>query len=112
MAKLDNKTKPEKSHTDKIIIPDGSKSLTWSIRDIDIETRMIIAKAAKLNGKTISQYIMDDVRAFAQSQIVQTRQPATSQDLENQISVMNLLERIEMLESRVGKSFFKRVLGL
>ena len=94
MAKSTDKTKTEKSHTEKNTINDSSKSLTWSIRDIDLETRMIIAKAAKLCGKTISQYIIDDVRAFAQSQITQTRQPATSQDKDN----INILARLEKLE--------------
>lgn len=101
MAKSIDKTKPEKSHTEINAPHDSSKSLTWSIRDVDLETRMIIAKAAKLHSKTISQFMIDDVRAFAQSQITQTKLPATSQDRANQIDLAQILKELANFKSEL-----------
>lgn len=101
MVKIADKTKDEKSHTEKKPVNIGSKSLTWSIRDVDLETRMIIAKAAKLHSKTISEYVIQDVRALAQSQLSQTTLPATSQDMNNQISLVKIMDKLEGIESRL-----------
>lgn len=113
MAKPADKTKEQKSQTEEKQVNDSSKSLTWSIRDIDLETRMIIAKAAKLHGKTISQYITDDVRAFSQGQITQTKLPATSQDMDNQVSLAKIMEKLEAMDSRISdtenRSIWKRL---
>lgn len=113
MAKLANKTNDKKNKTEKKANSDPIKSLTWSIRDVGLETRAIIIKAAKLHGKTISQYITDDVRAFAQGQIVKTNLPATSKDMDNQISLAKIMEKLEGIESRLpeteSKSFWGRL---
>lgn len=109
MAKSVSQTNNQKSQTGKKQPLDGTKSLTWSIRNIDMETRSIFTKAADLHGKTISQYMLEDLRAFAQGQIQQTRQPATAQDLDNQVNVATLIERLEKLESRLDKPLWKRI---
>ena len=51
--------------------PASSTAVTWSVRGVERETRAIIEKAAERAGKNLGQYLNDDVRGFAQSQISQ-----------------------------------------
>lgn len=46
--------------------------VTWSIRGVERDTRSVIEKATKRAGKTLGQYINDDVRSFAQVQLTQS----------------------------------------
>lgn len=113
MAKIDNKTKTEKSQTEEKPVIDSVKSFTWSIRDIDLETRAVYAKVAKMRGKTISQLMTGEIRAYLQGLLTQTKLPATSLDLDNQIDLAKIMEKLEALDSRISdtqnRSIWKRL---
>ena len=44
-------------------------SVTWSVRGVERETRAVIEKASDRVGKTLGQFLNDDVRGFAQGQL-------------------------------------------
>ena len=85
--------------------------VTWSIRGVQPDTRLVIEKAAHRSGKTIGQYINEDVRSFAQSQLTQTQLPAAPVDIQNQID--HLTKVVEGIANRMpqqGKqSFWKHL---
>ena len=85
--------------------------VTWSIRGVERDTRAVIEKAAERVGKTIGQYINEDVRSFAQGQLTHTQLPAAPLDIQNQID--HLTKMVEGIASRMpekGKrSFWKRL---
>jgi uncharacterized protein (DUF1778 family) len=88
-----------------------SGPVTWSIRGVERDTRSVIEKAAERAGKTIGQYINEDVRSFAQSQLTQTQLTAAPVDIQNQID--HLTKLVEGMANRMpehsSKSFWKRV---
>jgi len=81
----------------------------WSVRGVEADTRRVIEKAAERAGKTIGQYLNEDVRGFAQSQLTQTQLPAAPVDIQNQID--HLTKIVEGIASRLPdqskKSFLK-----
>ena len=83
----------------------------WSVRGVEADTRRVIEKAAERTGKTIGQYLNEDVRSFAQGQLTQTQLPAAPVDIQNQIE--QLTKMVEALTNRMpeqGKqSFWKRL---
>ena len=83
----------------------------WSVRGVEADTRRVIEKAAERVGKTIGQYINEDVRSFAQSQIIQTQLPAAPVDIQNQID--HLTKMVEGIATRLPeqgkKSFWGRL---
>lgn len=85
--------------------------VTWSIRAVERDTRSVIEKAAERAGKTIGQYINEDVRSFAQGQLTQTQLPAAPVDIQNQINHLTTI--IESIANRMPeqgkKSFWKRL---
>lgn len=87
--------------------------VTWSIRRVERDTRSVIEKAAERAGKTIGQYINEDVRSFAQGQITQTQLPAAPVDIQNQID--HLTKMVEGIATRLPeqgkKSFLQRLFG-
>ena len=87
------------------------RPVTWPIRGVEQDTRLVIEKAAERAGKTIGQYINEDVRSFAQSQLAQTRLPAAPVDIQNQIEHLTAI--IESIANRMPeqgkKSFWKRL---
>ena len=89
----------------------GSNPVTWSIRAVERDTRSVIEKAAERAGKTIGQYINEDVRSFAQGQLTQTKLPAAPADIQNQINHLTTI--IESIANRMPepgkKSFWKRL---
>jgi hypothetical protein len=89
----------------------GSNPVTWSIRGVERDTRAVIEKAAERAGKTIGQYINEDVRSFAQGQLTQTQLPAAPIDIQNQIDHLTTI--IEGIAGRMPeqgkKSFWKRL---
>ena len=92
----------------------GAKSqgpVTWSIRAVERDTRSIIEKAAERAGKTIGQYINEDVRSLAQSQLTQTQLPAAPVDIQNQINhLTTIIENIANRMPEPGKkSLWKRL---
>ena len=91
--------------------PKGSNPVTWSIRGVERDTRAVIEKAAERTGKTIGQYINEDVRSFAQGQLTQTQLPAAPVDIQNQIDhLTTIIEGIAKRMPEQGKkSFWKRL---
>ena len=89
----------------------GTAPVPWSVRGVEADTRRVIEKAAERTGKTIGQYINEDVRSFAQGQLTQTQLPAAPVDIQNQID--QLTQMIETLTSRMPepgrRSFWQRL---
>lgn len=110
MAKSASTTKVEENKTDKKQHSDSVKSLTWSIREVDLETRTVFSKVAKMRGKTISQLITGEVRAYLQGILTQDMLPATSKDMDNQISLAKIFEKIEKIEAKQNRPIWKRIL--
>ena len=93
--------------------PKSRGPVTWSIRGVGRDTRSVIEKAAERAGKTLGEYINEDVRSFAQSQLTQTQLPAAPVDIQNQID--HLTKMVEGIANRMPeqgkKSFWRRLLG-
>ena len=89
----------------------GTAPVPWSVRGIEPDTRRVIEKAAERAGKTIGQYINEDVRSFAQGQLTQTQIPAAPVDIQNQID--HLTKMVEGIANRMPeqgkKSFWQRL---
>ena len=58
---------------------------SWVVRGVNLETRAIIEKGASRAGKTISEYVNEDIRSLVQTQLTQPRLPAAPVDIKNQI---------------------------
>jgi hypothetical protein len=85
----------------------------WGVRGVDLETRAIIEKGANRAGKTMGQYINEDVRSLIQGQLTQTQLPANPKDIQNQIDhLTRMVEGIsERLPEQGKRSFWKRLFG-
>ncbi|GAB4041850.1 hypothetical protein [Spirosoma gilvum] len=85
----------------------------WAVRGVDLETRSIIEKGASRAGKTMGQYVNEDIRNMVQGQLTKSQLPAAPVDIQNQID--HLTKIVEGLASRMpeqGKqSFWKRLFG-
>ena len=85
----------------------------WAVRGVDLETRAIIEKGASRAGKTIGQYVNEDVRSLVQIQLTQPQLPAAPVDIQNQID--QLTKMVEGIANRMPesskKSFWQRVFG-
>lgn len=83
----------------------------WAVRGVDLETRAIIEKGASRAGKTMGQYINEDVRSLVQGQLTQPQLPVAPVDIQNQID--HLTKIVEGIANRMpeqGKqSFWKRL---
>lgn len=95
----------------------STTAVTWSVRGVERETRAIIEKAAERTGKTLGQYLNDDVRGFAQGQLSQAE--AVGQALVSprdlQVQVEQLTQMVEGIAARLAeparKSLWQRVFG-
>ena len=89
----------------------NSGPVTWSIRGVERDTRSVIEKAAERAGKTLGQYINEDVRSLVQSQLTQSQLPAAPVDIQNQID--HLTKIVEGIATRMPeqgkKSFWQRL---
>ncbi|ADB42965.1 hypothetical protein [Spirosoma linguale] len=105
------KAEPQPKNAESQLKSEGP--VTWSIRGVERDTRSVIEKAAERVGKTIGQYINEDFRSFAQSQLTQTQLPAAPVDIQNQID--HLTKMVEGIANRMPeqgkKSFWQRVFG-
>lgn len=78
----------------------------WSIRGIEFETRTAFEKAAERVGKTIGQYLNEDLRQHAQEQLKKGNQPpARQEDLRTEIDdlktvIAKLAQRSELESQR------------
>jgi predicted hydrocarbon binding protein len=83
----------------------------WAIRGVDLETRAIMEKTAQRAGKTMGQFVNEDVRSFCQGQLTQSQLPASPRDL--QVQVEQLTQLVEGIAARMAeparKSFWQRV---
>ena len=70
-------------------------------------------KTAQRAGKTIGQFVNEDVRAFFQGQLTQSQLPASPRDL--QVQVEQLTQMVEGIAARLNeparKSLWQRVFG-
>ena len=86
----------------------------WTVRGVDLETRTAIEKAAQRSGKTIGQYVNEDLRQYAQEQLKKGSQPPLRQeDLRTELDdikgmITQLAERMPAQEKR---GFFQRLFG-
>ena len=95
----------------------SSTAVTWSVRGVERETRAVIEKAAERTGKTLGQYLNDDVRGFAQGQLSQAEATgqavASPRDL--QVQVEQLTQMVEGIAARLNeparRSLWQRVFG-
>ena len=91
--------------------PASSTAVTWSVRGVERETRAVIEKAAERAGKTLGQYLNDDVRGFAQGQLIQAE--VTGQVLVSprdlQVQVEQLTQMVEGIASRLAEPARKRL---
>ena len=95
----------------------SSTAVTWSVRGVERETRAVIEKSADRAGKTLGQYLNDDVRGFAQGQLSQAeyigQAVASPRDL--QVQVEQLTQLVEGIAARMAeparKGFWQRVFG-
>ncbi|WP_044019337.1 hypothetical protein [Hymenobacter sp. APR13] len=85
----------------------------WAIRGVDLETRAIVEKTAQRAGKTMGQFVNEDVRSFCQGQLTQSQLPASPRDL--QVQVEQLTQLVEGIAARMAeparKGFWQRVFG-
>ena len=102
-----------------------NKPTPWTIKGVDPEARGIITKAAERSGKTLGEYMSQEVREFASGQIKRSAQPPMSpqditdslkadvQAMELRLATQNTEAmaalRRDLLESRKG--FFSRLFG-
>ena len=130
MATQDDITKPELSFTalDVAITepePEGKKAKggrprrapdvgLWTVRGVDLETRTAIEKAAQRSGKTIGQYVNEDLRQYVQDQLKKGSQPPMRQeDIRTELDdikgmITQLADRLPAQEKR---GFFQRLFG-
>lgn len=86
----------------------------WTVRGVDLETRTAIEKAAQRNGKTIGQYVNEDLRQYAQDQLKKGSQPPMRQeDIRTELDdikgmITQLADRLPIQEKR---GFFQRLFG-
>lgn len=83
----------------------------WAVRGVDQETRAIIEKGASRAGKTMGQYVNEDIRGLVQGQLTQSQLPAAPVDIQNQID--HLTKIVEGIANRLPeqskKSFWSRL---
>jgi hypothetical protein len=101
------------SPSEDIVAAKGSSPVTWSIRGVERDTRAVIEKAAERAGKTIGQYVNEDIRRLVQGQLVESRLPTAPADLQQQIDHLTTL--VEGMATRLpepGKrSVWQRLFG-
>ncbi|GAB3743488.1 hypothetical protein [Spirosoma lituiforme] len=85
----------------------------WAVRGVDLETRSIIEKGASRAGKTMGQYVNEDIRSLVQGQLTQSQLPAAPVDIQNQID--HLTKMVEGIANRMPEqgrsSFWRRLFG-
>lgn len=111
---IENKVGKKGGRPHKLI---SSTAVTWSVRGVERETRAIIEKAAERAGKTLGQYLNDEIRSLVQSQLTQSeaigQTVASPRDLQNQVE--QLTQIVEGIAARLAeperKGFWQRVFG-
>lgn len=85
----------------------------WAVRGVDLETRAIIEKGANRAGKTMGQYINEDIRSLVQGQLTQSQSPAAPVDIQNQIDHLTKMVKgiADRLPEQGKRSFWQRLIG-
>jgi hypothetical protein len=114
-------TKPEIGHAKSEIEknkggrPRKAPDVTpWTVRGVDPETRTAIEKAATRSGKTIGQYMNEDLRHYAQDQLRKGAQPPIRQeDIRTELDdIKGMISQLaERLPGPEKKGFFQRLFG-
>ena len=78
-----------------------------------METRAIVEKTAQRAGKTMGQFVNEDLRSFCQGQLTQSQLPASPRDL--QVQVEQLAQMVEGIANRLNeparRNLWQRVFG-
>ncbi len=105
-----NETKPKAKGGRPRKAPDTG---LWAIRGVDLETRAVVEKTAQRAGKTMGQFVNEDVRSYCQGQLTQSQLPASPRDL--QVQVEQLTQMVEGIANRLNeparRSLWQRVFG-
>jgi uncharacterized protein (DUF1778 family) len=86
----------------------------WTIRGVDMETRTAIEKAAQHSGKTIGQYVNEELRQYAQEQLKKGHQPPMrQQDIRTELDdIKGLITQLaDRLPAQEKRGFFQRLFG-
>lgn len=86
----------------------------WTIRGVDLETRTAIEKAAQHSGKTIGQYVNEELRQYAQEQLKKGHQPPMrQQDIRTELDdIKGLITQLaDRLPAQEKRGFFQRLFG-
>ena len=84
----------------------------WTIRGVDLETRTAIEKAAQRSGKTIGQYVNEELRQYAQEQLKKGNQPPMRQeDIRTELDdIKGLITQLaDRLPTQEKRGFFQRL---
>ncbi|OUJ71050.1 hypothetical protein [Hymenobacter crusticola] len=110
---MEDLTHTPASRNEDSISPKGNSPVTWSIRGVERDTRAVIEKAAERAGKTIGQYVNEDIRSLVQGQLVQSPLPAAPVTIQQQID--HLTKIVEGIATRLPepgkKSVWQRLFG-
>ncbi|GAB3513955.1 hypothetical protein GCM10027341_56520 [Spirosoma knui] len=131
MATQDDITKPELSFAVADVAaaetePEGKKGKggrprrapdvgLWTVRGVDLETRTAIEKAAQRSGKTIGQYVNEDLRQYAQEQIKKGSQPPMRQeDIRTELDDIKgmITQLTERLPTQDKKGFLRKLFNI
>ena len=66
-----------------------------------METRAILDKTAQRAGKTMGQFVNEDIRAYCQGQLTQSTLPASPRDL--QVQVEQLTQIVEGIAAKMNE---------
>ncbi|MBC3789183.1 hypothetical protein [Spirosoma utsteinense] len=84
----------------------------WTVRGVDTETRTAIEKAATRSGKTIGQFMNEDLRQYAQEQLKKGNQPPMRQeDLRTELDdIKGMISQLaDRMPAQQKRGFFKRI---
>ncbi|AYA36727.1 hypothetical protein D3Y59_06450 [Hymenobacter oligotrophus] len=76
--------------------------VTWSVRGVERETRDALEQAARQLGKTLGQYLNDEVRQFALGQAELEAASSAEQVRVLKEQVQHLRELVENLAALLG----------
>ncbi|RAK68265.1 hypothetical protein [Hymenobacter edaphi] len=71
--------------------------VTWSVRGVSRDARASFERGAARAGKTLGQYLNDDVRRLVEQQLAETNPPATLQ-----AEIQYLRQLVENLTTMIG----------
>ena len=78
-----------------------------------METRAIVEKTAQRAGKTIGQFVNEDLRSFCQGPLTQSQLPASPRDLQVQVEQLTPMVKgiVARLNEPTRRSLWQRMFG-